>query len=267
MSYYLRRLGANVWGGGFSSFPEEKIVAACSARLGGVSRPPYNALNLAFHVGDDQNAVWQNRQIFCRALYADAAKIVSPKQVHGNNVLRVTATDAGRGAKDYESAIPDCDALITDEPNLPLLLCFADCVPLLFYDEKCGAIGIAHAGREGTAQNIAAATVAAFVREFSAAPQDITVGIAPSICGDCYEITAAVAAPFENYADCVHYSADGKAFVDLPQINRRQLIAANIPAANIEMSGICTCAENQWYFSYRADGKTTGRMGALMMIK
>ena len=269
MGYYLRRLDGNIWSGGFSSFPETKIIAACSARLGGVSRAPYNALNLAFHVGDEETAVWQNRQLFCRALFVDAARVVSPKQVHKNRVVRATAKEhLGCGAKDYASAIDDCDALITNEPNLPLLLCFADCVPLLFYDEEHGAIGIAHAGRAGTAQNIAARTVEAFGREFNSAPEDITVGIAPAVCRECYEVAAEVAAPFAEYADCVTAVTADKAHIDLPQVNRRQLIAAGVPAANIEMSNICTATESAWYFSYRAAaGQATGRMGVLMMIK
>ena len=270
MSYYLRRLSGNVWGGGFSSFAEDEVTAVVSARLGGASKAPYRALNLAFHVGDDAATVRQNRQILCRALFIDPNRITAAQQVHGCRVYRVTAADAGKGSADHDSAIADCDALVTNEKNLPLLICVADCVPLMFYDEKRAAIGIAHAGRKGTALNIAAKTISTMTREFGSDPADILAAIGPSIGKCCYEVDAALADEFADYEDCTERSTsanDGKAHLDLWAINRQQLIRCGVKAENIDVAGICTCCEHGWYFSYRADGKTTGRIGALMMLK
>ena len=267
MSYYLRRVSGNLWCGGFSSLPEEKVLAAVSARLGGISKGEYRALNLAFHVGDDAAAVRQNRQLFCRNLFVDANSLVSPEQVHGDKIRRVTVADAGKGAMDYATAIPACDALITNEKNLPLMLCFADCVPLLFYDEEHEAIGIAHAGRKGTELNIAAKTVAAMEREFDCSPDKISVAIAPAIGKSCYEVTADCAAAFSDFADCVTMGENGKAHLDLPGINYRQLLSCGVKPEHIDTADVCTACEHGWYFSYRADGKITGRMGVLMMLK
>ena len=122
MAYFLKHIHENIWHGKFSIFPEDVAVHAISTRLGGVSRPPYDSLDLALHVGDDAKDVCENRRRFAASFGLDAARIVTPEQVHGDVVARVTEKDAGRGATDYADCIPATDALITDTPNLPLLL-------------------------------------------------------------------------------------------------------------------------------------------------
>ena len=265
MSYYLSHSDKNIWHGKFSVFPEGTLIHAVSTRLGGVSQPPYDSLNLAFHVEDDADAVRHNRQLFANSLGVDWTKIVSPKQIHGDCVCRVTATHAGRGARDYDSAIADTDALITDEPNLPLLLCFADCVPIMLYDEEHHAIGVAHGGWKGTALNIAAKTLKRMTEEFGTNPADCVAGIAPSIGATSFAVGEDVAAVFR---DCCGEDSviinDGKSYIDLPDINRRQLLAAGVNT--VDCAEVDTVGENKWYFSYRGDGGRTGRIAALMCL-
>ena len=159
MSFALEHLGSNLWRGKFSSFDEKICQHAFSSRLGGKSVKPYKGLNMALHVGDEADIVWENRQQFFQVLELKAENLVTPQQVHGANIKRVTRTDAGRGARDYADAIADTDALITNEPGLPLMLCFADCVPVIFLDPERKAVGIAHAGWKGTVAKIARDTV------------------------------------------------------------------------------------------------------------
>ena len=83
MAYYLKQAGKNLWHGKFSIFPEDLAVHAISTRLGGVSRPPYDALDLALHVGDEVAAVRENRGNFGRSLGLDARRIVTPEQDGG----------------------------------------------------------------------------------------------------------------------------------------------------------------------------------------
>ena len=271
MSYVLEHLGSNLWCGRFTSFDEKICQHGFSGRLGGVSEAPYKSLNMGLHVGDKPEDVWQNRQIFCQSLDAAAAKLVAPEQIHGDRIVRVTEKDAGRGAKVYAEAIAGTDALITNVPGLPLLLCFADCTPVIFLDAEKKAVGIAHAGWKGTVAGIAAKTVARMTEEFGSQPQDIIAGIGPAIGPCCYEVGEEVAAKFREAFpkehEAVITSKNGRLHVNLWEANRRQLLQAEILPEHIEMAEACTACEHQWYFSYRADGGRTGRMAALIALK
>lgn len=271
MAYYLKQVGKNLWHGKFSIFPEDVAVHAISTRLGGVSQPPYDALDLALHVGDDANDVRENRGRFARSLGLDARRIVTPEQVHGDTVACVSAQDAGRGSLSYDDSIQGTDALITDAPGLPLMLCFADCTPIVFLDPEQRAVGIAHGGWKGTAQSIATKTLTRMSEAFGTRPRDVLVGIGPSIGPCCYEIGAEVAERFRAafpYADeCLLKQVDGKLHLDLWEANRQQLLRSGVPEENIEVAGDCTCCRHAWYYSYRADGGTTGRIAALIALR
>lgn len=270
MSYFIEHKDKNIWHGKFSIFPDELVIHAISTRLGGVSKEPYSSLNLAFHVGDDADAVRDNRQLFAHSLLLNSKDIVSPKQVHGTNIAVVTEADRGRGAKDYESAIEDTDALITNEPNVPLLLCFADCTPLVFVDPENKAVGIAHAGWKGTAGRIGAKTVETMVKNFGSLPEKILVGIAPSISKQNYEIGDEVAEVFQDnfsYSDKFLLKIDNKYHLDLWEANRKILVEAGVRTYNIEIANACTYEENSWYYSYRKENGKTGRIGALIALK
>ena len=196
MSFELKQSASGIWSGSFSSFPSDVASHGLSGRLGGVSEAPYDSLNLALHVGDEPEAVIVNRRRYLTALGLDAARLVTPEQVHGEAIARVTARDASRGALSYDDAIAATDALITDEEDLPLLLCFADCTPILFLDPVRRAVGIAHGGWKGTVRRIAAKTVRRMQDEFGSRVEDILVGIGPSIGPCCYEVGAEVAEQF-----------------------------------------------------------------------
>ncbi len=270
MAYFIEHKDKNIWHGKFSIFPEELVTHAISTRLGGVSKEPYASLNLAFHVGDDAEAVKDNRQRFAHSLLLNAKDIVSPKQVHGTRVMRVGREHMGLGAKDYESAIDDTDALITNEPNVSLLLCFADCTPIIFVDPENKAVGIAHAGWKGTAGRIAAKTVEAMTESFGSAPDKILAGIGPSISKKVYEIGDDVAKIFQDdfsYHDKFLTQIDNKYHLDLWEANRKILVEAGVRAYNIEIAGACTFEENAWYYSYRKEKGNTGRIGAIVALK
>ena len=271
MAYFLKHIHENIWHGKFSIFPEDVAVHAISTRLGGVSRPPYDSLDLALHVGDDAKDVCENRRRFAASFGLDAARIVTPEQVHGDVVARVTEKDAGRGATDYADCIPATDALITDTPNLPLLLCFADCTPILFLDPEHHAAGIAHGGWKGTVASIAEKTLHRMGEEFGTQPKDVLVGIGPAIGPCCYEVGTEVADKFRTsfpYADaCLLKEQDGHTYLDLWEANRQQMLRAGVPEENIQVAGECTCCRHKWYYSYRADGGRTGRIAAMIALK
>ncbi len=270
MSYIVEHMSNNVWRGKFSEFPEDEVIHGFSCRLGGVSKAPYAALDMGLHVGDVLENVLANRKLFLSYLHIKSDHIVAAEQVHGNRVARVGQAEMGAGALDYESACKATDALITDVPGVPLFMCFADCVPLIFYDKEKHAVGLAHAGWKGTIASVAKETVQAMTEEFQTNPSDLLVGIGPSIGPCCFSVGDEVADAFRSYygqeADRILQEKDGKAHINLWEANRLQLEQAGIRSGNILSSDTCTSCQHAWYYSYRADGGTTGRMGAVIAL-
>ena len=271
MSFVLRHLGNNLWSGRLDLFPSDALVHGFSARQGGVSAPPYDTLNMALHVEDDPAAVWENRRRYCTALGLSAERICTPRQVHGTEIVRVFRRDAGRGARDYADCIADADALITNDNDVTLLLCYADCVPVLLYDPVHHAIALVHAGWRGTVERIGAKTLARMTEEFGTRSADIIAGIGPSICADCYTVGDEVAAQFRHAfphdAERIVVERDGEYHLDLWAANRLALEEAGIPPQQIDSAQTCTSCDHTWFYSYRAAGGRTGRLAAVMELK
>ncbi len=263
----------NLWYGKFSIFPKDKVIHAISTRFGGTSDVPFNGLNLALHVGDNPQKVIANRQLFCSGLGLDSNKMTTCQQIHGNTVACVSADYIGSGAHSLDDTISDTDALITDIPQVPLTLFFADCTPIMIYDTKHHAIGIAHGGWRGTVSSIAFDTVKAMSQAFATRAVDCVASIGPSIGPCCYEIGDEVAAKFQDVfrdmKDAILHknSATGKYHLNLWLANSLMLQKAGVPEKNIDMANTCTCCNSDIFFSYRADKGKTGRIAALIALK
>ncbi len=152
---------------------------AFTTREGGVSRPPYDSLNLGSHVGDDPAAVAENRRRVAEAV--GATDLVVADQVHGTTVVEVTGPWPGEP--------PQADALVTRTPRLALAVLVADCTPVLLAAPAEGVVGVAHAGRQGMAGGVVAALVGA-MRDLGA--KTLLGRVGPSVCGRCYEVPAAL---------------------------------------------------------------------------
>jgi polyphenol oxidase len=118
-------------------FPE--LVHAITTRHGGVSAEPYSSLNISRGLGDDPEAVEENLRRVCSVLGLRRRDVVSPHQRHTANVRKVGPAQRGH-------VQVGCDALITDQAHVPLLLRYADCVPVLIYDPSHHAIALVHSG-------------------------------------------------------------------------------------------------------------------------
>ena len=273
MSYFLKKNEQNLWHGKFSTFPEDILTHAVSTKIGGVSQKNFSGLNLALHVGDNVEDVLTNRKKFMTSLGFNLEDIVTPNQVHGDKIFRVEEIHRGRGSKIYSDSISETDALITNIPELPLMLCFADCVPILFVDVENLAVGIAHAGWKGTMQKIAAKTFLKMREEFGTTAENCFVGIAPSIGPCCYEVGEEVRDICkknfpDNFSELIE-ERDKKFFLDLWRTNEIQL--EEVGVKNIDTARECTCCNSGWYFSYRAAKKNnlpeTGRIAAVIALK
>jgi len=265
----IRREKAGVAYDVFASFEEspgsDTLAHAVLTRHGGQSRPPYATLNLGHLVGDDPAAVEANHVRVYAALGLRRERVVTVHQVHGDHVVRATLADGG-GCAEGGSLIPATDALISDTPGLALLLRFADCVPVLFYDPVRRAVGLAHAGWQGTLKGIAGKTALAMQTILGCRASDLRTGIGPSIGPCCCEMGPEVLAQFRAaYANLDAFltptTAD-KARLDLWRLNAWQLEQAGV--TQIEVAGACTVCQRHDYFSHRGENGVTGRFGAVI---
>ena len=242
-----------------------------SSRGGGFSKHPYDSLNLGLHVQDDPGSVLKNRQRFADALGIPLSSFTFAEQIHSGNVTVVTEAMRGRGSADQKAAIQATDAMLTDIPGICLVILISDCVPMLFFDPVKNAIGVAHAGWKGTLAYIASKTVSAMEDAFGSSPQDIIVGLGPSIGPCCYEVGPEVIVQIksrlpagENYIE--NESPEGKGYLDLWKANVSQLVEAGIARENIEVAMQCTCHNPDLFFSFRYQQGETGRFAAGMSI-
>ena len=243
----------------FESLARLGVAHGVFTRIGGHSRPPYHSLNVGRAVGDDMEAVEANHRAIYRALRLEGSQVTAAEQVHGNRVARVRAGDGG-------SVIQAADALISDLPRRFLMLRFADCVPVLLYDRRRSAVGLAHAGWRGTMANIAGLTVRAMVRAFGTDPADLIAGLGPAIGPCCYqvgrEVIAAVQETFPTTLGLLQEQRDGTARLDLIRANAWQLAQAGV--AHCEIAPFCTSCRVDEFYSHRAEGGRTGRFAVLL---
>lgn len=226
-------------------------VAAFSTRKGGGAFP--FGMNLSFKVGDDEEAVRANRELFFGSLGVGLHELAIPVQIHGAGIRRAAAS----------GLYPDIDGLITDTKRVFLCVSVADCVPILLFAPERGAVGAFHAGWRGTAARIASSGVERMKSEFGAEPSSMQAFIGPAAGGCCYEIGEEVA----RRLDSRFVLRDGSRLrADLKGANAAQLEEAGIPVGNIEVHPGCTIMEPEVFHSYRRDGKRSGRMMAVIGI-
>jgi YfiH family protein len=244
----------------FSQFRkyEQKLFHTITDRYGGVSQKPYDTLNLALHVADEPLNVLENRLRVSEKYDFCIKNLIYMDQVHGAHVAVIE--DA------MENKISECDAMITNQRNIPLMVMVADCIPILLYDPVQEVIGVAHAGRNGTFLGIVQETVKKMQQHFHVLPKDILIGLGPSIHRCCYEVGSDLAdIAIKNFGEASIMIKEGRSYLDLQLLNYHQMIEIGIQKEHIETSSICTaCDEN--YFSYRREGET-GRFAGFMMLR
>jgi len=223
---------------------------------------PY-AFSLALHTGEEKNKIIENRKMISRFLNVESdLHFIVANQTHSDHIKIVTAQET-KGWKGIEDAIADCDALITQKKNIVLTILTADCVPILLYDPVAKVVAAVHAGWKGTKAEIVAKTVEKMKEVFGSEPENIVAGVAPSIGRCCYEVGGDVAKHFFDTPEGVSPKGD-KYMLDLPYINKYQLLNSGLLEAHIEMSADCTACEVDKYFSYRKEQGCSGRFMSMI---
>ena len=185
-------------------------------------------------------------------------KIITPSQRHTSNIKLASLDN-----DDYE----ETDALILTDRKIGIFLNFADCTPVIFYDVENKIGAIAHAGWRGTADKIAQKTAIKLINEFNSKRDNIVALIGPSICFDCFETSEEVANKVSNTvlnSDKYKCAKNGKCYADLKGINKAQLNEIGIE--KVDIAPYCTCCDNDKFFSYRKENKTTNRMSAFICL-
>ena len=252
------------------AFPE--IINCFSTRMGGVSEGIFRSMNLSYTRGDVPERVTENFRRLGQAAGFAPENMVLSDQTHTVNVRVVTEDDRGKGftrKKDYT----DVDGMITNVPGLVLATFYADCVPLYFYDPVKKAAGLSHSGWRGTVAGMGRVTVEKMQEVFGSRPEDIRAAIGPSICQDCYEVSADVIEEVnktfgEKEASSLYYTnPKGRFQLDLWAANRLILLKAGIREEHLSLPGICTCCNPDFLFSHRASMGKRGNLAAFLSIR
>ncbi len=241
----------------FENYPE--CIHAVTTKS--ISEPC--GLSLALHTGEDEASIIDNRQKVSSLLdLGDDLHFIVANQTHSDHI-KIIAEKETKGWEGLENAVADCDALITNQKGVILTILTADCVPVLLYDKEKKVIAAIHAGWKGTEAKIVAKTVQKMINIYGTDPENIIAGVAPAIGRCCYEVGKDVAKHFFNEARSFDVLGE-KYMLDLPFINKKQLLDSGVLEEHIEMSGVCTSCEVERFFSYRKEQGCSGRFMSMI---
>ena len=197
-----------------------------------------------------------NKKLICD--YLGINKLISPNQTHTSHI---------EIASSNKVSYPDTDGLITTEKDIAIYLNFADCTPVILYDEKENIGAISHAGWRGTAGKIATKTIEKMIKEYNCKSQNISAAIGPAISMCCYNVGEDVFRQLKSTVsdfNRLYEIRNGSIFVDLKNINKRQIEECGIE--KIDICPYCTCCNNDLSFSYRKENATTNRHSAILKL-
>lgn len=240
------------------------VTLAFTERTGGVSAGEYASLNLGDACGDDPEAVRENRRRVLAAIGAGAcaSSLVNPRQVHGDHVVvvRSSATSDVRAAQ--EEARAGGDAVVCASEGVPVLLCYADCVPVVLAAPH--AFAVIHSGWRGTIARIAGKALAVLTEVAGCGSDQVAAYIGPHIGGSDYEVSTELLERFRSeFGDAVEASYR---HLDLGAAITCTLREAGVPGASIVDAGVSTASATDRFFSYRVEGGRCGRHGAIAYL-
>lgn len=245
-----------------------KAKAIFTTRHGGVSKAPYDSLNLSFQRDDSKENVIRNFELLSKNSGIPMEYMVLTRQVHGSDITVVNKEHCGMGLL-RDRTFGESDGLITADRNVALVTFHADCVPIYLYDCSKKVIGLVHSGWRSTLQKIAAKAVKIMKEEFNCNSSDIKAVIGPCIQKCCFEVGADV---YQEFLKVFPGSIDafecinGKWKIDLVSIIINTLADEDLSCENIHVVNRCTVCENEFFFSHRGGHGISGTGAALFMM-
>ena len=218
-----------------------------------------NDLNLAKHELTifPEKSVEKNRETLCKSLDLSYEDLFILPIVHSDNILVL-----GNETK----TISEADAIITHLTNIPFLITYADCVPILLFAPEKKVVGLIHAGWKGTCAKITEKTIIAMQENYLVRPSQIFAAIGPAIGQKNYEVSQEIADLLVQSceSDEILDNSGPKPKADLKLTNYIQLDRAGV--MKIFVSELDTALHNSKLYSYRIQGKRAGRQGLIACI-
>lgn len=229
-----------------------RVKAVSTTRQGGLSLPPYEAFNLATHVGDHPETVLANRALLKQALHLPSEPCWM-QQVHSTQVLAATAENLGGCA----------DANYSTQSGQVCVVMTADCLPVFFCDRAGTKVAVAHAGWRGLAAGILENTL----QSLALPPEEVLVWLAPAISVKAFEVGEEVRAAFMAHdpraADAFIFKDNTHWWADLYLLARQRLAHCGVLA--VSGGEYCTFSDAALFYSYRREA-VTGRMAHLIWL-
>lgn len=249
-----------------------RVTAFATTRLGGVSVAPFDSLNLGLHVGDDPQAVQENRRRVQESL-ALPAQPCWLNQTHSADIHVI-----GSGEGEPSEAEPDhkaafcADGSWTDQPGTVLAVLTADCLPVVISDARGQQLAVVHAGWRGLAAGILENALARFDTDL-----ELHAWLGPAIGPDAFEVGEEVRQAFVDrqpeHATAFQPGIQGAAnpaspgvkfWADIYTLARKELQQSR--SVTVTGGEYCTVSQPQWFHSYRRDGASSGRMATMAWI-
>lgn len=238
------------------SFDLSGWVSYFPDRWGGVSKAPYQTLNLGFSTGDEATSVIQNRRLFLEAAEISLDQLVVPGQIHQAEVGRVQLSDGGDGAREPSRRFAGKDVLILEEPGVFALSLTADCPLVAIADPISRRAGVAHCGWKGTA----AGALLRLIEALEPSSESVAV-VSAAISGRRYRVGSEVIEAIRAISGGEEEGQGGT--VDLRNVLINQLLRGGFSMERLAIDPRCSASDPDLY-SYRRDRGQTGRSGLLL---
>ena len=220
-------------------------------------------VNLAITLSNVDSKCREDMELVCESANFNIENLTSNIQIHSDIVNKI---DENNICQKIEG-----DALITNIPNVPLLIFTADCVPKAIIDKKNKAIGLAHAGWRGTFDKIAKKTIEKMNKYYNSKVDDLVCVIGPSIGPCCYEVSKDLVEKFNmnftNSSEKFYTIEEDKYKLDLWKVNELILKESGVKDENIINLNLCTSCNSDKFHSYRKHNQTPKRIGTILQIK
>ena len=250
-------------------YMDDAVVAFSTTRVGGCSKGNYAEFNINRYCGDDEEDIRCNHETLCGLLGIGTDRLLMPHQVHLAETVLVDEALLKHSETERLQLLDGYDALMTNVAGVCIGVSTADCIPLLLCDAEHHAVCAIHAGWRGTVARIAEHAVAAMAEAYGTRPSRLKAQIGPGIGLKSFEVGDEVYQKFSSagFDMSVISQREEKWHIDLPECNRRQLMASGLPAQAIQVSGVCTFLQSDRYFSARKLGIRSGRIFTGIMLR
>ena len=237
-----------------SVFPDNiKYLSTPRIIEGGSSAGNYRNFNLALHVGDEESSVNANRK-FLMKRYSLPSEPKWIKQTHSNICHRV----------EKSHSIIEADASYTEQKGVVCAILTADCLPIFVSNKQGSFVGVAHAGWRG----IVGGVIESLLKATNVNGKDLAAHLGPAISVSAYQVGAEVRDQYidknKSFASCFAVGTE-KIYLDL--YKAAKVVLAESGVVSVSGGGYCTYRDGKEFFSYRRDGKKSGRMAHLIWME